>query len=639
MATQITLSLLEPAPEPIRFAARELKRCLGKMTGAEARIEKGSAFDSSRRAVWVGGCEHFAEALGKNKIAARELDDEILVRPVNRATVVTGSNPRSVLIAAYRMLGQLGASWSAPGKKCEILPRVPAQRVYSVRLREKPSMRHRGMVIEGACSIEHVLELIDWMPKVGYNSWFLQFVTSLFFYDRWYNGDEPRAPKPRRALTVEGALEFDSRAIAASKKRGLLVHRAGHGWTSSALGLNNLGWYETFPKLGPAKRELLAEVGGKRALFGNIAINTELCYSNPRARTLFTRAVVDYASRHPEIDCLHVWLSDGANNFCECPACRRKKPSEWYALLLRELSRAFDRTDLATRIVFLVYLNLLEPPAREKLPEDDRFILMFAPITRCYQHAIGHANCRGIGTAGPWRRNKVVSPRTNREYMRILEGWLDVWRGDSFAFDYHMWMAAHRGMNPWGLARVAHRDMRDYHKAGINGIMNCSVVRCFWPAPLVVSAIAAGAWNPRPGFARTASGILEDACGRQGKAVEKYLTSLDGAMKPPKAAPHTSFLFGADEKELENLCEFLGKYPPPRAAAGSRNPFVPMLALHHEFLELLAEGRMAALRGKAGLSKRLLKRADKLLTEKGARYHPYVDLTTQRSAVAHLCSG
>jgi len=640
MAKQVRVCLLEPAPEPVRFAAAKLTRCLRKMTGSEVRAEKKKAFDPSRRAVWVGACEGFADALGGGRkvIAPRELDDEILVRAVNRALVVTGSNPRSVLIAVYRLLGRLGASWPAPGKACEVLPRVDAHKVFSVRLGEKAATRHRGMCIEGACSIEHVLDLVDWMPKVGLNEWFLQFRTSRFFYDRWYAGDEPCSPKPRRALTIEQSLEFDSRAIEESKKRGMLVHRVGHGWTSSALGLDCLGWYETFPRLAPAKRKLLAQVGGKRALFGNIAINTELCYSNREARKLFNRTVVEYALEHPEVDYLHVWLSDGQNNFCECPACRRKKPAEWYALLLRELADALARTDSRTRIAFLAYANLLEPPRREKLPDDERFVFMFAPISRCYLHHIGDARCRGGGTAGPWRRNKIAPPRTNSEFMRILDGWLDVAPGDGFVFDYHMWLAAHQGLNSWGLARVAHRDVRDYVAAGLNGIMHCGVVRCFWPVPLVTQIIAAGAWNPRGGFHRAASGVLSDACGPSAETVELYLRALDRTMKPAASAPHEPFLLGAGRKELARLRDFLRENSPPVTGAGRRGPFGAMLALHHEFLAQLVEGRLALLDGRGDESARRFERAEGLLMKKGARFHVYVDLTMQRSIVGQLRS-
>ena len=29
-----------------------------------------------------------------------------------------------------------------------------------------------------------------------------------------------------------------------------------------------------------------------------------------------------HAAEHPEVDALHIWLADGANNSCECAGCR-----------------------------------------------------------------------------------------------------------------------------------------------------------------------------------------------------------------------------------------------------------------------------------------------------------------------------
>ena len=48
-----------------------------------------------------------------------------------------------------------------------------------------------------------------------------------------------------------------------------------------------------------------------------VALNTNLCYSNPEARDLIVGDVVQYARAHPEVDVIHFWLDDGKNNHCE----------------------------------------------------------------------------------------------------------------------------------------------------------------------------------------------------------------------------------------------------------------------------------------------------------------------------------
>ena len=49
------------------------------------------------------------------------------------------------------------------------------------------SLRHRGVCIEGADSLENILDFIDWLPKMGYNSFFLQFKLPYTFMARWYH--------------------------------------------------------------------------------------------------------------------------------------------------------------------------------------------------------------------------------------------------------------------------------------------------------------------------------------------------------------------------------------------------------------------------------------------------------------------
>ena len=46
---------------------------------------------------------------------------------------------------------------------------------------------HRGICIEGANSLENVLNFIEWMPKMGFNSFFIQFKKPDTFFERWYH--------------------------------------------------------------------------------------------------------------------------------------------------------------------------------------------------------------------------------------------------------------------------------------------------------------------------------------------------------------------------------------------------------------------------------------------------------------------
>lgn len=152
----------------ISFAAEELKHYLGKI-------------DSNQEIVLLRSADltHvYADALylavsgrllsdGEDKT----FDDAIWIDVQKGCGHISGSNPRSVLIGVYRFLAEIGCAWIRPGKEGEIIPCKSLDTV-SVSLTEKSSYRHRGVAIEGAVSADHVLDMIDWLPKAGMNAYF-----------------------------------------------------------------------------------------------------------------------------------------------------------------------------------------------------------------------------------------------------------------------------------------------------------------------------------------------------------------------------------------------------------------------------------------------------------------------------------
>lgn len=120
--------------------------------------------------------------------------------------VISGCNPRSVLIGVYRFLFLIGCRFIAPGQDGETLP---VKKLSDCHAREEKTVptRHRGICIEGAVSRENVLDMIDWLPKVGFNSYFIQFREGHTFYERWYThqGNTLLQPLP---YTVEESRRF-----------------------------------------------------------------------------------------------------------------------------------------------------------------------------------------------------------------------------------------------------------------------------------------------------------------------------------------------------------------------------------------------------------------------------------------------
>ena len=91
--------------------------------------------DSSRKDIlWVGL---------DDSVTASE-DDTILIDITKGGGIVTGSNERSVLIAVYRLLYELGCRWVYPGNDGERIPSVIFEKeLINVHVNESPSYRHR----------------------------------------------------------------------------------------------------------------------------------------------------------------------------------------------------------------------------------------------------------------------------------------------------------------------------------------------------------------------------------------------------------------------------------------------------------------------------------------------------------------
>jgi hypothetical protein len=113
-------------------------------------------------------------------------DDSIYVCVENNEGIITGCNPRAVLIAAYRFLKELGVAWVRPTDDGEVVNEKKLTDI-NVKVQEKASYRHRAICIEGSVSYEHVLNMIKWIPRAGLSGYFFQFSRPFHFFDRWYS--------------------------------------------------------------------------------------------------------------------------------------------------------------------------------------------------------------------------------------------------------------------------------------------------------------------------------------------------------------------------------------------------------------------------------------------------------------------
>ena len=523
---QITIYRLGGAP-PIQLAAKELKRCLGAMTRLPVQVKAAASYEPFLGGLWLGQFADFR--LPATRGADPELDDEIAIHTAADGGLIAGANERSVLLAAYRYLTELGCRWVRPGKTGECLPKLGAK-LPAVMVKEKASYRHRGVCIEGAVSWEHVRDMVDWLPKLGFNAYFIQFREAYNFFQRWYE-HEANPLWPRAEFSVEGAQDLTRRLRAEIKQRGLLLHLVGHGWTCEPFGIPGPGW---FPHEGPLPKgaaQYLAEINGKRELWGQIALNTNLCYGNPQTRKIVTDAIVAYARENPDVDLIHFWLADGSNNQCECPLCQDHRPADLYVTMLNELDAKLTAADLPTRIVFLAYVDLLWPPKKERIHNQDRFVLMFAPITRSYSTSFTDAATEGVKLP-PFKLNKLRFPSDPAVNLAFLQGWQQGFTGDGFDFDYHFMWDHFKDPGQVTLATVLHQDLQGLRDIGLDGFMSCQAQRVFFPTGLGMTVLGRTLWNRKLSFGAIARDHLRASFGEGGDAVLKHLRTISRLFAP-----------------------------------------------------------------------------------------------------------
>ncbi|MBQ3115879.1 MAG: DUF4838 domain-containing protein [Clostridia bacterium] len=500
---------------------------------------------------------------------------------------ICGSNEGAVVIAVYRFLRELGCIWTCPGKDGEHIPKKQlTEKLLTLNISETPSYKHRGVCIEGAVSEEHVLEMLDFIPRVGMNSYFFQFFRPSVFFKRWYSHlwNDCYKPEEKRDLSAEEVDAILDRLTIETARRGIRHHAIGHGWTCVPFGIEGEGWHQVPDEVLPEGYvELTALFDGKRQTFKGVPLNTNLCYSNPKVMEIMSDAVVEYAQAHPTLSVLHLWLADGENNNCECENCKDTIPSDYYVELLNLVDKKLTEKNLNTKIVFLIYVDLLWAPQKNTFINPDRFIIMFAPIKRTYSKTIVQSlkESKEVHTT-PYERNKLTFPTSVAENLAYLDDWRKVFKGEGFLFDYHLMWDHQRDPGYMQISKTLFEDMVALDKIGLDGMISCQVSRASFPTGLPLYAMAKGLWDKTASFDDVADEYFEAEFGDKGREVREYLTKVSDLFDPVYIRDEKPAISEENYQKFISIpafvCEF--KRTHPEMSVASENMAWKVLAIH-----------------------------------------------------------
>lgn len=507
--------------ETIFFAASELQKYLTFISDDEFAVVPATQI-SNDDAVYL-----FVGAKELPCVENTQLDDAIYINVKGTKGVISGTNERAVLIGVYRYLREIGFSFLQPGKHGEIYPESFSAK--DVFVCEKASYRHRTICIEGSVFQQNMMNMIDWLPKVGMSGYFAQFSNPRIFMERWYEQFKSQYRK-NAVFTDREYADITELAEREIKKRGLLYHKVGHGWTTLPVGIKHIRWELYEGEIAPEDKELLALVDGERRFFMKMPVATNLCYSNPVARERLVKHVVDYCRENPYVEYLHFWMSDGEKNNCECENCRNIRASDWMVKILNELDKRLTEENLNTKIVFIAYCDFIWAPETERIINPDRFTFGFAPINRSFMKPF---DSNEIEETKPYKLNDSQTPVRESEYLGHLREWQNVFNGDSFDFDYHLIYAhyADFGMN---FLYDLYRDIKELKNIGLNGYVSCQIQRMFFPTSLGMNILARTLWNRDEAFENIVYDVLSAEFGENYAEVENYLRKLSeyGFMAP-----------------------------------------------------------------------------------------------------------
>ena len=461
----------------VDFAAEELKKYLRMMMPRRGDITieyNPEATDGFR----LGRMTDFGLSTAE-ETSLPEYDDIVHIDTDETGGIIAGSNCRSVLLAVYDYLKKNGCRWLFPGVDGEF---IPVQDIVPVHYHKMADMRYRGQCNEGAESQQVMLESIDFTPKVGLNCYEIEFDIPKIYYDWYYDhkhNDLNREPEPVDAETV---LQWKRVCEVEFAKRGILMHDMGHGWNAEPFGISSVGgWNKDMENPVPEEtRQYLAMLNGVRGLNKGVALNTQFCMSNPKARKIVVDYICKYAETATNVDLLGISLADGQKGHCECEECQKMRPSDWYVIMLNELDEEMTARNLPSRIKFGAYSDTAYEPEYNSIKNPSRFAFTFAPITRTYKHSAPiHPRVEKLT---PYVRNVSGRLGTLEESLHRF----DLWREhapncDNYVYDYYFWKHQFYAPGVLSFAKRIREDVFAYRDNGFKGIVVDGSQRPYFP--------------------------------------------------------------------------------------------------------------------------------------------------------------
>ena len=626
--------------ETLRYAAEELKKYL-KMMDESIDAEICDCADDAKSTISIGLLSDFG--LYDGDVDDAMIDDVIDVDIDRLNGYIAGSNDRSVLMGVYNFFKSAGCRWVRPGDNGEYIPKGDISS-HSFKYRKKADYPFRGECIEGAVSFEHIRDTVIWLPKANMNMFMIEQIVPYNYMNRWYR-HLVNTKMPHDDIPYEKYCEYCLELEHTIKKLGLQLHVMGHGALNEPFGVRHMvsGMEYNVPD---DVKQAFALVKGKRDLYGRSPFFTHLCMSKEWVQDKVVNWLADYLEEKPYIDFLHFWLADNSNNQCECEDCAGTHPSDYYVQMLNKLDAILTERKNPAKIVFIMYVDTMWAPRKEKLNNPSRFILTTATSRGKGDKYSDKRSPNGIPE---WRRNDIFIPHGFDTTLSFIDGWKPIFDGPKFIYEYYMYTAHFADPGYMQFSRNIAEDLKGLHLTGFNGVMSDQTQRSFFPTGLPMSIIGEFQFDDKIDTEEFIEKYMKDSFGEDYSVAKEYLETISSIFDLDSLTLNSSIVnqdTGAEDKAakkagiigntergkiIATIPDVVEKYLPifeNNAKIGDKchRESYKILTYHCQYCMHLSKIYCALAEGDRALAKRRLAEAIDYLSEVECDIHPYFDL-------------
>ena len=418
---------------------------------------------------------------------------------------IVGNSDRAVLLGVYRYLTECGYLFLGPGPEHEQVPDKIDLKNHCFTLIEQAHYNNRGVSLEGADSLDDVLHFIDWLPKLGGNSFFIHLKNPYVFLKRWYEHDHnPKLGAEPFSLDIAECMT--ERIEYELSKRALLRSRLSHEWFGGKIDFSATQGWNDDEHSTPSSNTQLALLNSERALYSPNKEVEGLCLHDSKVCEAFIEGIVSYAVSRPDIDYLHIELLDVFDSKCECEKCRNVDLTDRYTEIFNRLDDRLTEEGMPTHLCFEERYGIFKVSVFQNLKTPNRFVRTMVPNRDSFEVTLGEA--------------------------RVLESKRGLRRIKSLIYDSPLKFTHFGDLGYISLSQTIAGDLKSLDTVGISGYISCQEMRVGLPNHFPNYVMAKMSWDPSLLFDDLIKEYFEGAYGSEWKKVYTYLEQLSKLSSP-----------------------------------------------------------------------------------------------------------